>query len=279
MLSAWRYAEMYKYTKFIDVDDSKVKAQYFGIVLKMDKNTAVALQAMVMGLTVTEWMAKFREEVLSFDLITNMSVDFFFAYDVIEILMMSTETDIYKSNWIYITFFFAFVAMIKYIPMQPCEQAESPRGLVIYILVGIFCCDVPFVVIRVITMVKFGFFTVALIIHPLKNVALILFGSVQLYIIYINYKQTQSVDGNCKRISQKRQSRTFSELGQSIISTHRILRRNLSDGAQALEQRKNRGRQAQSWAYSNRADFVEEETDIESNVDDKTKSERHSTGT
>lgn len=32
MLSAWRYAEMYEYTRFIKVDDSKVKAQYFGIV-------------------------------------------------------------------------------------------------------------------------------------------------------------------------------------------------------------------------------------------------------
>lgn len=231
----------------------------------MDKNTAVALQAMVMGLTITEWMAKFREEVLSFDLITNMSVDFFFAYDVIEILMMSTETEIYQSNWIYITFFFAFVAMIKYIPMQPCEHAESPRGLVIYILVGIFCCDVPFVVIRLTTMIKFGFFTVAVIIHPMKNIALILFSSVQLYIIYTNYRQSQKTDEPSIKISEKRQSRMFPELASTIISTHRVLRRNVSDGAQALNRRKEREKQVQSWSYSNRAEGIDEEINMEAN--------------
>ena len=145
---------------------------------------------MVLGLTFTEWMSKLREEHLTFDLITAMSVDFFFAYDVIQFLMMCTyESNIFHSDWFFVCFAFAFVAMFKYLPAQPTNitQHGAPKGAAITIIVSMCCVDIPFVIVRLWTMAEFGLI-VSDLIHPLKNIALILFGSTQLWIIYANYK-------------------------------------------------------------------------------------------
>ena len=43
-----------------------------------------------------------------------MTVDFFFAYDVIQFIMLCTySVEIYESNWVYICFLFAFIAMFR----------------------------------------------------------------------------------------------------------------------------------------------------------------------
>ena len=59
------------------------------------------------------------------------------------------------------------------------------------ILVTMFCQDVPFVVVRLITMFKYGF-AASDLIHPAKNIALIVFGIMQLYILYRNQKAMQA---------------------------------------------------------------------------------------
>ena len=58
-------------------------------------------------------------------------------------------------------------------------------GAVVSILVTMFCQDVPFIVVRVTLMILWGF-SVSDILHPLKNFALIVFGALQLYIMYRN---------------------------------------------------------------------------------------------
>ena len=50
-----------------------------------------------------------------------------------------------------------------------------------------FCQDIPFVVVRLTTMIMYGF-AVSDLIHPAKNIALIAFGVMQLYIIVKNHK-------------------------------------------------------------------------------------------
>ena len=43
-----------------------------------------------------------------------MTIDFFFAYDVIQFIMLCTyDTDIYNSGWVYVCFIFAFIAMFR----------------------------------------------------------------------------------------------------------------------------------------------------------------------
>ena len=145
---------------------------------------------MVLGLTVTEWMSKIREEHLTFDLITAMSVDFFFAYDVIQFIMIPTyESNIFHSEWLYVCFAMSFVAMFKYIPSQPpnITQDGASTGAAITIIVSILCVDLPFVIVRLWTMIEFGLI-VSDLIHPIKNIALIFFGGTQLWIIYVNHQ-------------------------------------------------------------------------------------------
>ncbi|ELU01845.1 hypothetical protein CAPTEDRAFT_191266 [Capitella teleta] len=153
---------------------------------RMDATTITVLQATVMGLTITEWVSKVREEPMTFDLVGAMTMDFFFAYDVIAFIMMSTyEADIYHSDWVYVCFLFSFVAMFKYVPTQPVSIMErtNSRGHVTCIVVSLVCSDVPFLVIRLATMIHYGFL-VSDLIFPVKNLALILFQGTQLYMIY-----------------------------------------------------------------------------------------------
>lgn len=65
----------------------------------LDDITTAVLQITVLGLTITEWMSKIREEHITYDLITAMALDFFFAYDCIQLIMMCTyDENIYKSS-------------------------------------------------------------------------------------------------------------------------------------------------------------------------------------
>ena len=58
----------------------------------------------------------FEQEHLTYDLITAMTIDFFFAYDAIQFIMLCTnDTDIYSSDWVYVCFVFAFIAMFRYV--------------------------------------------------------------------------------------------------------------------------------------------------------------------
>ena len=155
-------------------------------------NTMV-LQVTVMGLTVTEWMAKMKEEVMTYDLISAMATDFFFAYDAIDFFMLAAvDKEVYGSGWVYVTFVTGFVAMFKYVPTQPATIKEygAPKGAATCILVGMICNDIPFVVVRLMTLTEFGL-QISDLIHPAKNIAMILFGITQLYIIFYNTRASR----------------------------------------------------------------------------------------
>ncbi len=162
-------------------------------LLTLDGDTLAVIQVTVLGLTITEWMAKFREEVISFDLIGAMATDFFFAYDVFDFFNMLLHTqETFKTNWVYIVFVFGYIAMFKYVPQQPnnMDQKGAKQMTKVAILVSMFCNDIPFVIIRITTMAQYGL-DVSDIIHPTKNIALIIFGIIQVYIIHKNSKEPQ----------------------------------------------------------------------------------------
>ena len=57
----------------------------------------------------------YTQEHLTYDLITAMTVDFFFAYDVIQFIMLCTyDPEIFNSEWVYVCFIFAFIAMFRF---------------------------------------------------------------------------------------------------------------------------------------------------------------------
>ncbi len=162
-------------------------------LLTLDGQTLVVIQVTVLGLTITEWMAKFREEVISFDLIGAMATDFFFAYDVFDFFNMLLHTqETFHTNWVYIVFVFGYIAMFKYVPHQPTNMDDpgAAKMTKVAILVSMFCNDIPFVIIRITTMVQYGL-DVSDIIHPIKNLALIIFGIIQVYIISKNQKEAK----------------------------------------------------------------------------------------
>ena len=66
----------------------------------LDDESMIAIQMTIMGLTITEWMAKLREEFLTYDLVTAMAVDFFFAYDVIDfVMMLHNDYHVFQTDW------------------------------------------------------------------------------------------------------------------------------------------------------------------------------------
>ena len=66
----------------------------------LDDDSMIAIQMTILGLTITEWMAKLREEFLTYDLVTAMAVDFFFAYDVIDfVMMLHHDEHILNTGW------------------------------------------------------------------------------------------------------------------------------------------------------------------------------------
>jgi len=192
----------------------------------MDSVTVVILQAMVLGLTFTEWMSKVREEEVTYDLISAMAEDFFFAYDVIEFISMSTrENHIYNSNWVYVCFSFAFISMFKYVPAQPTSisgEGGAPKGATAYILCGMILCDLPFVVIRISTLAIYGF-DVSDLIHPVKNIAMIIFDCTQLYIIHRTIKDVKANKAE-PTFKQKRRSRNPEWLEENAIAIETEMR-------------------------------------------------------
>ena len=102
--------------------------------------------------------------------------------------MATREEDIYHSEWVYVCFTFAFVAMFKYVPAQPLNITgqSGPRSQTA-VLVSMFCCEVPFVTIRLWTLVVFDFRSNTSgsdLLHPIKNIMLIIFDILQLAIIH-----------------------------------------------------------------------------------------------
>ena len=144
----------------------------------------------MLGLTVTEWMSKIRDEEFTYDLVTAMSTDFFFLYDVIDMFMLAyRDADVFQSDWVYASFGFGFLALFKYLPRQPTAMTEfgTPQGAVVCTCTSMICVDIPFVIVRLASMIHFGM-EVGDLIHPAKNFGLICFGCTELYIIYINNK-------------------------------------------------------------------------------------------
>ena len=72
----------------------------------LDDDSMIAIQMTIMGLTITEWMAKMREEFLTYDLVTAMAVDFFFAYDVIDfVMMLHNDYHVFQTDWMLVHVF------------------------------------------------------------------------------------------------------------------------------------------------------------------------------
>ena len=80
--------------------------------------------------------------------------------------------------------------MFKYVPTQPTGLADrgSSVGHVVCILTSVFCNDLPFVVIRLATMIVFGFL-VSDMIFLLKNVFVIIFSCIQLCVVGKNLRR------------------------------------------------------------------------------------------
>lgn len=164
-------------------------------------------------------MSKLREEVVTYDLISAMAIDFFFAYDVIAFIMMTAyEPEIFNSEWVYVCFVFAWIAMFKYVPTNPVSIYENgaPKGAVTVIIVTMVCNDIPFVIVRLSTLFIYGF-QASDFIHPVKNIGMICFGATQLFFIRRN-----SLDAKRKkkaRFSEKRISKYPGAWGDSPDSS------------------------------------------------------------
>lgn len=172
----------------------------------LEAEAAAVLQIAVFGLTITEWMSKLREEVITYDLITAMTIDFFFAYDVIAFIITDKEPEIFNSAWVYVCFVFAWVAMFKYVPTQPVSVGESgaPKGAAACIVVELLCCDIPFAVVRLSTRVLFGY-KASDFIHTIKNIGMVVFGAIQLGIIYRNTQDAK--EHKAAHFKEKRMSK------------------------------------------------------------------------
>src|SRR5688572_24662945 len=133
------------------------------LLTQLEPDTVTALQMVIMGLVVTEWTAKVQQEIFTFDLLTAMALDFFFAYEVIAFVMLATNSDVYTSAWIYPCFVFAIVSMFKYLPTIPDSFQEFgvSWGHVVHIIVSLLVDDIPFIIIRLSTMVQFHSFLIS----------------------------------------------------------------------------------------------------------------------
>lgn len=158
------------------------------IFTKLEPETVTSLQMVIVGLVVTEWTTKVQQEVFTFDLLTAMTLDFFFAYEVIAFVMLATNHDVYTSVWIYPCFVFAVVSMFKYLPTIPVSFQEYgvSWGHVIHIVVSLLCNDIPFIIIRFSTMIQYHSFLISDMIFLMKNWSIIIFNSIQLGLIFYN---------------------------------------------------------------------------------------------
>ena len=163
----------------------------------------MTFQSVVMGLLITEWIAKFQSERVTLHLLEEAIVDIFFAYDVIDFydIYFRSEKASGDSGWLLATAIFAYIAMLKYMPARPvsmddpCSCGDACRC----VYFGIFCNDLPFVIIRFVSIGMHGLEVVDFI-HPAKNTFLLIFGFMQIRLLKINAKDcSQNCIKRCGR--------------------------------------------------------------------------------
>jgi len=192
----------------------------------MQPITVTCLQIVVLGLVLTEWMIKIQQEVFTFNLLTAMALDFFFAYDVIAFVMMAASTGVAQTNWIYPCFVFAVVAMLKYLPTQPIAYIDRKlsTGHIVCILTSMICNDIPFVVIRLATMIIFESFLISDMVFLIKNFFVIIFNIIQLGVIFYNRKYSMdSPDGVPEHRMLREERDIWGKLGFMIASKAQVL--------------------------------------------------------
>lgn len=156
--------------------------------------TITVLQLVILGLVVTEWMAKIQQEYFTYDLMTDMALDFFFAYEVIAFVTLAGQgcrSEIVDSGWIYPCFIFAVIAMFKYLPTDPVDLPEFgvSWGHVMHVVMNLFFNDIPFVIIRMSTIIIFNSFLISDMIFLLKNWFMIFFSLIKLGLLIYNRKR------------------------------------------------------------------------------------------
>ena len=94
--------------------------------------------------------------------------------------------------------------MFKYLPNCPpqLDRRGTAKGTMIAILVSMFLNDIPFVIIRCITLINFDGRT-SDIIYPLKNAAMVIFGCIQIRAIRRNLRSHKKTGEIVVRISRK----------------------------------------------------------------------------
>ena len=151
----------------------------------------MTFQSVVVGLVITEWLSKCQSGKITVNVISENAVDIFFAYDVIDFydLYFRSEKASGNSGWLLSTAIFAYIAMLKYIPACPAdmEDPDSCEAACRYICFSVFCTDLPFVVIRLVSVGMYGLEVVDFI-HPAKNVCFLAFGFWQIGLLKKNAK-------------------------------------------------------------------------------------------
>lgn len=142
----------------------------------------------IMGLVITEWMTKIQQEYFTYDLLTDVAMDFFFAYEVIAFVTLADNPVIFTSGWIFPCFIFAVIAMLKYLPTEEIDLPEFGFSWnhAALVLMDLACTDVPFVVIRMATIVIFHSFLISDMIFIVKNWFTIFFSLVKLGVLVYN---------------------------------------------------------------------------------------------
>ena len=173
--------------------------------------TATVLQIVVFCLTVTEWCAKMREEVMTYDLVGAMGNDFFTAFDVIEILMMPLHNEVVQTPWMFVVVVISFVAMFKYLPVpqESLDSKESRHRALIFVLFNLAFQEIPFLVVRIAIKIVFGLKVVELI-YPAKNLTCVVMYLAQIYII-VNNSNERNKTRSRSIIRQQRMSRRENE--------------------------------------------------------------------
>lgn len=159
---------------------------------KMDPVTIAVLHMIIMGLVITEWMTKIQQEHLTYDLLTDIALDFFFAYEVIAFVTLAAKDEVFASHWVYPCFVFAVIAMLKYLPTVPVDLPEFgiSWGHVTHVIMSLSCNDIPFVIIRMSTMITFKSFLISDLIFIFKNWFTIFFSFFKLGLLIHNRNRT-----------------------------------------------------------------------------------------
>lgn len=150
--------------------------------------TITVLQMVIMGLVITEWMTKIQQEYFTYDLLTDVAMDFFFAYEVIAFVTLTDNQAIFNSGWVFPCFIFAVIAMLKYLPTEEVDLPEYGFSWnhAALVLMDLACTDIPFVVIRMSTIIIFHSFLISDMIFIIKNWFTIFFSLLKLGVLVYN---------------------------------------------------------------------------------------------